>query len=650
MRNASPELSRIHTVNRFRNRYFYVTASVLLVLIVVLMRVDRPVKQEKRIAERIASGKSVPTHYYVEPWLWKGLIVNIGLAGLLVAMTPFATRKLSGGYERQIEGRRPYAKWEWMALGCVMLVAAVQNAPRLSHSLWGDEEYTGRRLIADEVERDADGRLVIEKQSWLTTFWSFRKPTNHIGYTVAARAVHDAFFNPGMGPTDPWFSETLTRLPVYIAGLLSIPALLWACFVWGFRNGSVFLAFAYVLHPWFVRFGVDARGYGFVLLLTPLLIALLGRALQTGRWRWWLALGFVQFYLFWTYFGAVYFLVTFHLAALIMIATARDRTQADRWVVATRWFVANMMSVMLIVALEAPCLPQLFEFLAQKPLPGEIDRAWFLDAAAYVISGVPWYPWDAANPLCTAWTHHETWSLVFPIAAVIVAVAFIVGAASGTLTLWRHPQKRWLLIIIFGAPLLMIVHQWHSHIRPYHWYLIPYFPGVCLLLAAATSRLLFCLVDEKAAARQSWRVWTALGLIACFQGLTSKERRLLTTHPIEPCRESAALTRTITNPRHPDYDKDVITVAFAFTSEAYDPGQIKIENGRELRALMARADKEGKRLFVNFGHKPWAVMYFADIVAIVDDPALFEHTATLPGLFLASTRHVYRYKGQAPAN
>ena len=634
-------------MNRFRNRYFYITASVLMALVVVLVCVDRPVKAERKIVERIASGKAVPPHWYVEPWMWKGLIANIGLAALLVAATPLARRKLSAGFERGSEAVRPFARWERLVLAGVIVMAAVQNAPRLGHSLWGDEEYTGRRLIADEVERDADGHLVFQKQSWLTTFWSFRKPTNHIGYTVVARAVHDTFFKQGTGPTDPWFSETLIRLPVYVAGLLSILALVWACRVWGLGNGVVFLAFGYVMHPWFVRFGVDARGYGFVLFYIPLLIALLGRALQSGRWHWWLAISLAQFHLFWTYFGAVYFLVTFHLAALVMILTARNRSQDDRLVIITRWAVANVVSAMLVVALMAPCLPQLFEFLAQKPLAGQMDSPWFLDAAAYMISGVPWYPWDPANPLCTAWAHQATWSIIFPIAAAFMSVAFVVGFVSGTLTLWRHPQKRWLLVVIFGAPLLMIAHQWHSHIRPYHWYLLPYFPGVCLLLAAAMSRHLFCLVDEKAAAGRMWRAGLACLVCILFFGLTARERDLLCTHPIEPCRESAALTRTITNPRHPDYDKDVITVAFAFTSEAYDPGQIKIENGRELRALMERADKEGKRLFVNFGHKAWAVMYFADIVAIVDDPALFEHTATLPGLFLASTREVYRYKGQS---
>lgn len=636
-------------MNRFRNRYFRITASVLLALVAVFLSVERPVKTEKRIAGRIAAGKMVPVTWYVGPWLWKGLIVDIGLAALLVAATPFAARKLSGGWKDEPPQSRPFAKWEKPLLAFIVVIAAVQNAPRLGHSLWGDEEYTVRRLIADEVERDADGKLVFGKQSWLTTFWSFRKPTNHIGYTVVARAVHDTFFKQGTGPTDPWFSETLIRLPVYIAGLLSIVALVWACRVWGFGNGAVLLAFGYIMHPWFVRFGVDARGYGFVLMYLPLMLALLGRALQTGRWSFWLLLGLAQFHAFWTYFGLIYFLVTFHLAAVLMMWTARGWSKDDRTVMFTRWFVANLMSVMLIVGIEAPCLPQFFEFMSQKVLAGEMDKAWFVDAIAYVISGVPWYPWDVANPLCNAWTHPQNGSFALFVGApgliVTVGAAFVVG----TREFWRGGRRRWLLLVIFGAPLLMLVHQAHSHIRPYHWYLIPYFPGFCIVAAAFFARLL-PLDDLKAINRHLWHGSTAALILVSIRVATAQERRLLTQHPIEPCYESVALTREVTNPHHPDYDKDVITVAFAFTAEVYDPGTIKIANGDDLRAQMGRADKEGKRLFVNFGQKAWAVAYFPDIVALVDDSQQFEHLATLPGLFLASTREVYRYKHQSHTN
>ena len=50
-----------------------------------------------------------------------------------------------------------------------------------------------------------------------------------------------------------------------------------------------------VLHPWFMRFISEARGYAFVMLGSTALVGLLGRALQSGQWRWWLGFGFVEF-------------------------------------------------------------------------------------------------------------------------------------------------------------------------------------------------------------------------------------------------------------------------------------------------------------------------------------------------------------------
>ncbi len=615
-----------------RSTYFRVTATVLALLVIVLMSVDRPEKAERRIAERRADGKTVPTHYYIEAWSWYGLLANIGLAAVLVGITPWAARKVVQDAGLQ-PSRNNLTRLDLVVVALAISLAAFQNYPRLDHSLWGDEEYTMKRLIADEVERGDDGKLTITDIPWTTTLWGFRKTTNHIGYTAVARVFHDTFFTPGTGPGDPIFSERLIRIPVYIAGLLSIAALAWACAVWGLRTGLWLILIFYIMHPWFVRFGVDARGYGFVLLLVPLLLGFLGRATQTGRWCWWLAFGFAQFYLFWTYFGSVYFLACLNLAAIGLIAFDIEKTKPDRWAIASRWFVANFMSAMLIIALMAPCYPQLFEFLATKPLAGKMDGAWFVDAAAYLLSGMPWYPWDAANPLCVSWTGAARGGGVF---AQVLAVLFFVGASViGLRKLSGDARCRWLLIIILGAPVLMILHQALAGIRPYHWYLIGFLPGVCVLLIAG------CEVMDK---RRFTELLFTIVVWGGFYFITSEERHTLSLHPIEPCRESVALTRDITNPRHPDYDKAVITGAFAFYTEGYDPGQYRFDNADGMKALMKRADAEGKKFFVNFGHMAWARMHHADIMALLDDPQLFEHTATIPGLFLASTREVYRYK------
>ena len=617
--------------------YFRITAALLLFLVVVAFSVSDKTKHryESAMIERVEQGKAIPPHWYVPSWMWKGLLANVGLAALLVVASPWATKKV---VPVEAPRNKPLSKWEWGVLALVVGIAAVQNAPRLSHSLWGDEEYTMKKLIAPQATRAESGELVFKEQTWATTFWSFRKPTNHIGYTVVARVFHDTFFSPTKGPTDPWFSELWIRMPVYLAGLLSIPALVWACWVWGLRGGLVLIAFVYSQHAWFMRFGVDARGYGFVLLFVPLLIGIAGRALQAGRWRWWLAFAFAEFFVFWAYFGVVYFLVALNGAVLLTLALRKSVGLGDRLAVLTRWLVASMVAGMLVIALMAPCLPQLIEFLAQKPLAGKMDGMWFLDAACYLMSGIPWQPWDANNPLCTAWAHSSTWPLMFPFAAVVLVVATLVGFGMGVMRLGLDPEKRWLLVVILGAPVLMIVHQWSSGILPYHWYLLPYLPGGFFVVAAGLSSL------DLTQKRVSVSAMAAVAVSILIAQVAARERQFLAAHPIEPCRESVALTRKISNPYHPDYDKGVITAGFSFYTEAYDPGTIEFADAEGLRQLMKKAAAEGKDLFVNFGFREWADLHFADVMAVLDDANQFEHCATLPGMFLASTREVYRFK------
>lgn len=623
-------------MNLFKNVYFRISAGAFAALLVAVLCVEHPRKIDQRIAQRKAAGISVPVHWYVQADGWRGLACGAVLAALLVALTPWVGCELK--LQRGPMPSDPRSqKWLWLTAGGLMLFSAAANYPRLHHSLWGDEEYAMKRLIAEKIERGKDGRLEFEKPSWVDALWSYRKTTNHIGQTVVSRLVHDAFFQPGTGPTDPIFSEALVRLPVFIAGLLSIAALAWAAVVWGWQRGAPFALIMYALHPWFVRFGSDARAYGFVLLLVPLMFGLLGRALQTGQWRWWLAFAIAQFYLLWSYLGAVHFVAMINVAAAGWIwRDSQNRSQ--RWLHLSRWTAANLVSAILLIGLMAPCIPQFLEFMQSKPLAGKLDLLWWQDAVGYLLLGLPWQPWDSANPLCEHLFPKEIpIHTISAIAGLTVRVGLVV---SGGWILWRHPGHRWLLLPVLAGLALMILHSALDGVRPYHWYLIPYLPGFVILWAATFARMMSS--SETAPSLSSIAVPAVLAICGVTAG--SQERANLRARPIEPCRESAALTRTITNPRHLDYDKDVITGAFSFYTEAYDPGQIRFENADGLKSLMRQADSEGKKLFVNFGFKAWAQLHFSDVVMILDGSGYFEHVATLHGQFHASTREVYRYK------
>lgn len=618
--------------------YCRLTAALFLALFLTLLLVERPVKMERRIAEREQTlGKSPPTHWLVPVWLWRGLAINTGLAAVLVALSPLATRQLT---PRPAPTPAPprLKRHEILLLAGASTLLLTHALPRLDHSLWGDEEYAMRTYIAPKASQLDDGHWSLTPQSWSTTFWDYTRPTNHIGYTVVARLFHDTLFQPSTAPDAPWFSERAIRLPVLLAGVGALFSLFWCCRVWGLGAAAAWIALAYAGHSWLVRFSSDARGYGFVLLLAPLLLGTLGRALQTGHWRWWLTFGFVQFYLAWTHLGSAHLLIALQLTALWLLWR---QPIGQRLIQTTRWLVACIASVMLGIAAMAPVIAPFLGFMKKSVLPGSLDLTWLTDMAAYLACGTPWLAWDSTNPLCISLASSS--SLPPWLAATglgLIGLLLVIGSWQ----LWQNPDRRPLLLFLLGAPALMLLQLVASHTRPYHWYLIPFLPSLFILLAAAWP---------SASHRQNKRsrlIQAAILLaVLGIHGISFENNRALANHPIEPCRESVALTRQTINPYHPAFGKDTITASPGMSTEAYDPAVIDFDTPAELHQLIQQARSENRPLFLNFGFRKLLQPAHPEIFAMIDDPTLFEPLALLHGQFFASTREVHRLRPLSPS-
>lgn len=620
-------------MHRLRHPYFVITAAVLIALVITYRNVPRPIKAEREADARQAEARYTPMKWMVPAWMWRGLRVDIGVAALLVSLTPLATRRLSTA--RAPDTRPRAAKMrglEWMGMTAAVSIFVSAGVPRLGHSLWGDEEYAAGKFVADRVEMSPEGKAIVTPVPWTDTLWNYWRPTNHVGFTVIARLCHDAFFSRPTGPRDPFMSESLIRLPVLLAGIASILVLVWTCRVWGWGSMAVPVALAYAGHAWLVRFGVDARGYGFVVLLVLLLSGILGRALQTAHWRWWIGFGIAQFYLLWTYPGAIHVPVMMNAAAAWMLWTGEHRD--DRIPTFTRWFVANLITVFLVVGIMAPLLVPFLAFLKINRLAGDLDFAWFQDAAAYSVCGAPWLPWSSSNPLCTSLRDNGLPALID---LSILCVAWAV-ALYGAWSIWQDKARRGLLWFLIGGPLLLLAHLIASHTRPYHWYLIPFLPALLMLWAAAAERLW--------SQKQRLAILTMIVLVAGIHAMAWPQSRLLVHYPIEANRESVALTREVTNPRHPDYNSKEITACCVMTAGSYDPGAVTFQTVEELHKLMARADHEHRQLTVNFGFRDFYKTEKPDILAMLDNHELFEPVETFPGLFFSTTREVVRYRGK----
>jgi len=624
-------------------------AVVFATLLAVLAMWPRPVKEERAIAKKQAEvaalkarGLSVPTgaypkvEHYVAVWLRRGWKLNTVIAGALLLASPWL------GWRRRADMRfvsapevKPLTRWHVAAVVALMGVAAWHNWPRLFHSMWGDEEFNASRFILDEVSRDEAGAIRITPRDWTTTLWNMRKPTNHLGYSFFARLTHEAFFEKKDGPVDPWFSEALLRAPVFVSGLMLIPAFFWALRVWGLT--SWFGLALLMLHPWFTRFGVDGRGYGFLMVGAVLMLGALGRALQTGRWRWWLAFGFGGFFLVWSNLQGIYPAAALHMVALTCLA-GRELAGPARRLLASRWLVSGLFTLMLVVGWLAPCWPQLREFMARGEIHGDLDWHFWKDGLCAWWFGFPLHDWAGPqNPLRFAleismqklpWLH---------VAGVMLLGALLV---LGLASLWNKRSQRPLLWFSLGAPAFMLLHMQLSNNRPYDWYFCPFVPGLFLVAAAGASSF------RARFAGKAVPVAALTLAIALYAFVTRDPRSLLRAHPIEASRDSVALYRSVTNPRSPDFDRDVISGGFIFYTEGYDPAEWRFKDAAGLRALMAQAGRSRKQFFVNAGGIEYARRFgFADVCAILDDPAQFEHVKTLPGLMHTTTREVYRWRG-----
>ena len=391
------------------------------------------------------------------------------------------------------------------------------------------------------------------------------------------------------------------------------------------------------LHPWFLRYAVEGRGYAFVFLLLPVMLLALANALSGGAWRWWLLFGVAQFLTFYAYPGILYTLVAQNLCVGIYLVWRHGIELSELVPAATRWIIGNVVSLMLVLPIYGPCVPQLLAYLKRSRVQGDIGASWLLNEWGYISTGMAWRPWAADNPICHAVSDYASSSpLLFWSIVVLVPLVLLAGLLS---LVWRGSIHVTIAGITLLAPLLMYLHNSLNGSYLYHWYLVFVLPLLCLLAACGILHLAR-LVSLKPAAIAALAVLS----LGWFAWVTAAQRHTLRHHAIEPLAESVrAMRGGAMDPRSPEYD-DTLTFQFHMYTEAYDCGAYEATSVAELRKLAARADAEDKPLFVNYAQRPMAIIMHPELMAVLDDPAIFETAGTFYGLEPQCTRYVLKYR------
>jgi hypothetical protein len=634
-------MRRAQRLNSFLNVMFPAgaprrfAAAVLVPLMVLVWLAERDWKSgsaEKRVVAARAEGSVASTRDYVVYWVPRAAAGGaVAALGLLLA-SRWLGRPLPPTAPAEPGPAAP-GRLLWRVTLAAMLYSGIMNARRLDLSLWGDEDATVRKSVVGQyVRNEADG-LYFRGVSWFESAFRYRDPNNHPLHSLLARASHAALARKSDDATGFYFDERALRLPVFVAGLLSLAALAWFCAVLGRPSLGAVAVVLMSLHPWFVRYGSEARGYGLLLLLVPLTLGALVRAVQRGSWKWWLGCGTAQFLMVWSYPGSVPLLAVLNAAALVLVWAAGPTPW--RWQQTGRWLTASVTGAVLSAIWLLPCLEPLMIYLRSARMQGPMPASWYGDALSLVTTGIPWHAWDAASPLCFAWEKHlATHPLLFWPAAVLMFSLPVAGVC------WWWCMGRWgraLLPALLLFPLLILAQAAVTGGFFCSWYTLPGFPG-WLLLSSGGILWLARGRNEPASA-----LLAALGL------LMAPATTALRQFPIEAMREGTQLTREITQPSHPGID-EVITLAVLMNTQAYDPAAWELEDDPVmLQRWLDTADESGVPLFIHIGSAPMARQLKPGIMKVIEDPAVFSLLQIYPGHDAPYERRVYRYRGSTAA-
>lgn len=629
--------------------WLLVAVIVLLALFMVLAQKPWDAGLMSSIEKRTSAGKSWKTEHYIAVYEWLAAAVNLLIAtGLLLTLKAWMRPLDGGGVAPGSDApgaARATVPWLMVGLAIAMLLGAYFRIQRLDHSLWSDEEYTVRTHIWGQMAEVDGGGLRYEPVPWRDTFFR-NKLNNHLGYTIPTKLLHDAWARFGASAGHP-FSEPVLRLLPLLASLASIALL--GILVARYTDPITGLgaAFFLAINPWHLRYSVEARGYAAAIFFLLLAFLFLIPAIRGGRWRDWALFAAAELSALLCVPGIVYVLVISNAAAIALIFLRHGgRPLRARVTIACRMLVANLFAAMVFIQLIAPSVPQIVEYLRTDHFMGQMTLAWWREVWTLFTSGLPASDLSPGQHLGSSFMAEAE---RLPGLRAFHRIGLLALACIGLLAALR--QRSWLLLpclaAIGGAVIVFVESQMmEKSIHP--WYVIHVIIGLIIFIVFGLRSVaggLRAVLPGRAAAAGPALV-SALFLCLYFVS-TIHGRQLLCQFPRHPIREVVAAVRG--DRAYSDDDGGLITASFGTSKgmiTSYDPRNRILKGPASLRALIAEAKAAGKELVVYHCGLERARESEPAMVALVEDPALFEEQLpAVLGLEELFSYHIYRYVG-----
>ncbi len=577
----------------------------------------------------------------VQTGLWWGGVVALALLVMLLATAPFWLQELPDGNSRPAELPRVRVLTFWLPVIAAMVAAGAFTWPRLDVSANGDELYNLRRYIMGSFQLDADKRPVLKATDWQDALFENRGADNHIPFTVASKASLGVW-RALSGNDARHFHEVAMRLPAWVAGLLGVAALAICLWVAGYPSAGVVAAWLAALHPWYLRYATEASGYILLGLWVPLVCAAGVLALRTGRWGWWLAVSAGLFAMLASVLsaGAVGLLVVVVLAGVIL-ADARRAGLLPMQV--RRLLVALAMVVAGLALLLGPSVYQIARYLVVDRVDQVMGARWLADAWGHLAVGMPWHGKGFENDLILTVESLAAEGAALP---WLAAGALGVAVLAGGVRLLASGRRETLVLAI---PLLLAGPAFYGAAEALRSYLLPRYvffalPGV-LVLAALGVEWLAASLRRNLPVAVAWV--PVVAAVFLFGVATNAQRGVLMTHAKEDLKAVSEAIHGAADPLAVPSDEVLRGHVWSSISH-YDPWSRNTVSDVELRALMQESLDRGVPMYFSFGYRDRA-MTEAPVRAAVEmaeNPLLFEHVGTFPGLEQDQFTHrLFKFRG-----
>jgi len=531
----------------------------------------------------------------------------------------------------------------------LLLAALLGGALRwnLAHgSLWWDEAWMVKRTVVGYREplpaRPAE--LEFHPVRWHWTLWHYKKPTNHVLTSVAARLSVGGWRLAG--GREPWaFDEFALRLPSFAAALLSVIALGLLVRQWTSPAAGAAAAFLLAIHPWHVEHGPELRAYGFVGLLAVAACALLGRVLRTCAWRHLALYAAVVALLIWSHPFTVYLAASLGIFGLagLLASGGGPRQRARR---AARFAVANLAAGMFAVQVLAPNMAQ-SRLWTDVNAPSE--RRVVHGRAVEGLVGLAFTGIERQHmrdePSRDAYPDVDRMARAHPWVKPVILGALPLLALLGLARLAaRRAPVRWVALGLGLATPLAVLVAWLGQLFFHERFVFYAVVAVAALLPIGLEGLLRGLFGfSQRARRLAVPAGLALGL-AAFQALVAPRTAVLLEHPYAPLRQVAAFVRGAAGAD----PTGALRAGFGSGGElpqVYDPWIVQIQGPEQVKALCRRSLAEGRPLYVFYGYASANRKNFPEAFRYLDDPGLFQEVAVFQGADPHFTYRVLRYTG-----